>query len=98
MAVQYRTSDGCWSIEIVRLTGTPNKRDGEWIRIRQYGFYVTDLRSVAELERYVALAELEDALRTSGSGAVAGSGCRTQTRLCPLFLAGDVRARRSTAG
>jgi hypothetical protein len=40
MAVQYRTSDGCWSIEIVKLTGTPNKRDGEWIRVRQYGFYV----------------------------------------------------------
>src|SRR5580700_5058493 len=28
------------------------------------------LRSVAELERYVALAELEDALRTTGSAAV----------------------------
>jgi hypothetical protein len=31
---------------------------------------ITDLRSVAELERYVALAELEDALRTTGSAAV----------------------------
>lgn len=51
-------------MEIVRLTGTPNNRDGEWIRVRQYGFYVADLRSVAELECYVALAELEDALRT----------------------------------
>lgn len=98
MVVHYRTSDGCWSVEIVRLTETPNKRDGEWIRLRQYGFYVADLRSVAELERYVALAELQDALRTTGSGAAAGSGCRTRTRPSALFPGGDAPARRSTAG
>src|SRR5258708_6382290 len=85
----------CWSVEIVRLTGTPNKRDGEWIRLRQHGFYVADLRSVAELESYVALAELEDALRTTQSGAAAGSGCRTRTRLSALSAAGGARARRS---
>jgi hypothetical protein len=31
---------GGWSVEVVRLSGTPDHHDGEWIRIRQYGAYV----------------------------------------------------------
>lgn len=62
MAVRYRTSDGYWSVEVVRLTGTPNNHDGEWIRVRNLGFFVADVRSVVELESYVSLAELEDSL------------------------------------
>src|SRR5579864_3336020 len=52
MAVHYRTSDGCWSVEVVRLTGTPNKHDGEWIRVRNFGFFVADVRTVTELQSY----------------------------------------------
>jgi hypothetical protein len=60
---KYRTRDGCWTIEVVRLSLTPNHSDGERIRVRQYGFWVADLRSVEALESYVALAELEEGLK-----------------------------------
>jgi hypothetical protein len=47
----------------VQLSGTPNHRDGQWLRIKQYGAWTADVRTVAELERWVALADLEpDAL------------------------------------
>jgi len=62
MAAHYKTEDG-WSVEVVNLTCTPNKHDGEWIRVRHFGWYVADLRSVEALESYVALTELEEALR-----------------------------------
>ena len=39
VADRYRTEDG-WSIEIVRLTSTPDRRDGDWLRIRYLGYYV----------------------------------------------------------
>ena len=64
VAARYRTADG-WSVEVVRLSGTPDKHDGEWIRVRQFGWFVADVRSIACLERYVALAELQDALTTA---------------------------------
>lgn len=68
MAVDYRSSDGCWSVEVVRLAGTPDRHDGEWLRIRYFGWYVHDAHSVAELEHYVSLSELEDALLGTGAG------------------------------
>lgn len=61
MADRYRTADG-WSVEVVRLTGTPDRHDGEWFRLRYLGYHVHDVRSIAELARYVPLAELEEAL------------------------------------
>jgi len=42
MADHYRTSDG-WSDEVVRLTCTPDQRDGEWLRIRYLGYHVQPL-------------------------------------------------------
>ena len=38
--------------------GTPDKRDGEWIRVRQHGFHVADVRSIAELEQWFPLDSL----------------------------------------
>ncbi len=58
MADRYRTSDG-WSVEVVRLACTPDRHDGEWLRIRHLGWYIRDTRSIAELEQYVSLADLE---------------------------------------
>jgi hypothetical protein len=69
MADRYRTPDG-WSVEVVQLTCTPDRRDGEWLRIRYLGYYVHDARSVMELERYIPLSELEDALRQPGLSSV----------------------------
>jgi hypothetical protein len=58
MADRYRTADG-WSVETVRLSMTPDHRDGEWIRVRYYGFFVADVRSIPELARYFPVAALE---------------------------------------
>lgn len=62
MTDRYRTASG-WSVEPVSLTLTPDWHDGQWLRVRYLGYYVADCGSVAELERWIPLAELErDAL------------------------------------
>jgi hypothetical protein len=55
---RYRAPGG-WTVEVVCLAGTPDRHDGEWIRLRYYGFYVADVRSAGELERWFPLASLE---------------------------------------
>jgi len=60
MGDRYHTSDG-WSVEVVHLEGTPDRRDGEWIRVCQHGCWV-DVRSAAEVERWVSFADLEPEL------------------------------------
>jgi hypothetical protein len=61
MADRYRTADG-WSVEVVNLTGTPDRHDGQWLRICYCNYWV-DVRSIAELEQWFPLADLEpDAL------------------------------------
>src|SRR5262249_35163427 len=57
---RYRTRDGRYTVETVQLTGTPDRHDGEWIRVRFCGFCLADVRTVADLESYVVLAELVD--------------------------------------
>jgi len=49
-------------VEVVCLTGTPDRHDGTWIRVTHYGSWVADVRSVAELERYFPVASLEETL------------------------------------
>ena len=62
MADRYRTADG-WSVEVVNLTGTPDRHDGQWLRICYCNYWVADVRSIAELEQWFPLADLEpDAL------------------------------------
>jgi hypothetical protein len=39
MTERFRTADG-WSVEVVRLTGTPDHHDGEWLRVNYFGFHV----------------------------------------------------------
>jgi hypothetical protein len=60
MAERWRAPGG-WTVEVVRVAGTGN-HDGEWLRVRQYGFWTADVRGVAELVRWFPLAELEEAL------------------------------------
>src|SRR5215469_17637607 len=68
MAPMYRTKDG-YTVEVVQLSDTSGNHDGEWLRVRYHGFHVADVRSVAELERYFPLGELEaDALASAGPG------------------------------
>ena len=62
MADRYRTADG-WSVEVVNLTGTPDRHDGQWLRVCYCNYWVADVQSIAELEQWFPLADLEsDAL------------------------------------
>lgn len=58
MAERWRAPRG-FTVEVVQLSCTPNHRDGIWLRIKQYGVWTADVRTLAELERWVALADLE---------------------------------------
>jgi hypothetical protein len=59
MADRYRSADGRWRVEVVRLTGTPDRHDGAWIRVRYFGWFVADVRAVEDLAAYFPLAALE---------------------------------------
>jgi hypothetical protein len=48
---RYRVPGG-WTVEVVHLTGTPDRHDGEWLRNRYHGYYVKDVRGVADLEQW----------------------------------------------
>jgi len=49
------------------LTGTSDKTDGERLRVCQHGYFTADVRTVAELEQWFPLADLEeDALAWHG--------------------------------
>jgi hypothetical protein len=58
MGDRYRTGDG-WTVEVVRLVLTPDKHDGEWMRVNYRGWHVADVRDVAELVRWFDLGGLE---------------------------------------
>jgi hypothetical protein len=76
MGDRYRAPGG-WTVEVIHLSGTPDKRDGEWIRVRYFGFHVADVRSVTDLGQWFALADLEPealALAASHPDPNVGSG------------------------
>ena|SRR5215813_12913573 len=76
MAPTYRTKDG-YTVEVVQLSDTSGNHDGEWLRVRYHGYHVADVRSVAELERYFPLGELEaDALAPRRAPASERPGLR----------------------
>lgn len=58
MAERWRAPGG-WTVEVVSLSGTPDRHDGAWLRLRQFGCWVTDIRDVDEIERWFPLADLE---------------------------------------
>jgi hypothetical protein len=55
---RYRTPGG-YTVDVITLSGTPDHHDGEWLRVSFHGFHIADVRTVAELERWFPLAELE---------------------------------------
>ena len=72
MADRYRTASG-WSVEVVERSATPDNSDGQQLRVRYHGFYVADVRTVAELEQYFPLADLEpDGLSSAATRRPAG--------------------------
>jgi hypothetical protein len=58
MGDRYRTPNG-WAVEVVGLSATPDRNDGERLKVTYYGFFVAVVRTVAELEQWFALSELE---------------------------------------
>lgn len=54
----YRASGG-WTVQVIELAATPTGRDGLWLRVSQYGFWVADVRTPGELEQWFPLAQLE---------------------------------------
>jgi hypothetical protein len=57
---RYRSRDGRYTVETVRLSCTPDRHDGEWVRVRFCGVWMADVRTIPDLELYVGLAELVD--------------------------------------
>jgi hypothetical protein len=51
MADRYRTPGG-WTVEVVQLA------IGERLRIRHHGYYVADVRNVADLGTWIPAVEL----------------------------------------
>jgi hypothetical protein len=60
--VKWRTRDGRYTVELVRLALTGRQEDGAWIRLREWGYHVVDVRSPEDLVAYLDLADLEEAL------------------------------------
>jgi hypothetical protein len=60
LRVRFRSRDGRWIVELIRLSGTGGNRDGERFRVLHDGFFVAEARGVDELSRYVDLADLEE--------------------------------------
>jgi hypothetical protein len=57
MTERWRAGD--WTVQVVHLSVTPNHGDGEWHRVSSCGWWVADVRSVAELAQWLPLADLE---------------------------------------
>ena len=60
-SVRLKSRDGRWRVDLIRLTATSDHRDGAWLRVHRDGFFVAELRTIAELAAHVDLAELEEA-------------------------------------
>lgn len=58
MGDRYRTPDG-WAVEVVELSATPDRSDGERLNVTYHGSFVAVVRTVAELEQWFALSDLE---------------------------------------
>ena len=58
MIMRFRSLDGQWTIDVIRLTLTGSNRDGECFRVCQYGFFVAEARTIDELREHVDLEEV----------------------------------------
>ena len=67
MTGRWRTRDGCYSVEAVTLTATPNHHDGTRLRVRHFGYWVADVASVDELAQLVPVEALEEQPPATGS-------------------------------
>jgi hypothetical protein len=62
------------------MTATPDGHDGESFRVTHHGYWIGYARSVPELERWIELTDLEDAL-TLAVGTRLASVCHYRAEL-----------------
>ncbi len=74
--MSFRSADGQWTVEVVRLALTGSNRDGECFRVCHYGFFVAEARTIDELCENVDRAEPEE------SSAIIRSGQGVRRRNC----------------
>jgi len=65
--MRFRSIDGEWVVDVIRLSLTGDHRDGECFRLTRHGFFVAEARTIGELRQHVDPAELEEALARGGS-------------------------------
>ena len=41
--MRWISGDGRWAADQIRLTLTGSGRDGQWLRVREYGFYAGEM-------------------------------------------------------
>jgi hypothetical protein len=108
VAKRWRTADGQWCVDAIRLSATPDSRDGDWLRVRWRCYWKADVRTVAELARLVPLDQLAEAPLAPGrprwqpgpptARPVAGADYRfrqraaARERRCRAFLSRRERA------
>jgi hypothetical protein len=60
--MRFRSIDGEWVVDVIRLSLTGDHSDGERFRVTRYGFFVAEVKTIDELRQYVDPAELEEVL------------------------------------
>jgi hypothetical protein len=65
--MRFRSIDGEWVVDVIRLSLTGDHRDGECFRVTRYGFFVAEVKTIDELRQHIDPAELEEALGHGGS-------------------------------
>ncbi|MGH3401026.1 MAG: hypothetical protein ACRDRJ_00660 [Streptosporangiaceae bacterium] len=72
--MRWKSRDGRWRVDLIRLSGTADHRDGDRFRIARDGYFLAEARTVEELSRHVDPAELEEALAVRNLyGVIRGS-------------------------
>jgi hypothetical protein len=61
-------------VEVIHMTATPDGHDGESFRVTHHGCWIGYARSVPELERWIELTDLEDALVLAVAPALSPAG------------------------
>src|SRR5215471_3010319 len=85
MGDSWRTADA-WAVEVIDMTATPDRHDGESFRVSHHGYWVGYAQSVPELERWIDLRDLEDALSLAGPRPRSACPCRASVGARPTSI------------
>jgi hypothetical protein len=92
-----RTGQGRWSVDVIHLTGTPGRRDGEWLRISDLGYHV-ESSGIAVDGRGRQVAAGVGADRPPVSEALAPVCSGSPAQLSVLGFSGTRGARQAPSG